>query len=450
MTDSSRWERGLELAGPDLRAQADVLRRRWPLVVVLAAVAAAAAAAVSFAQPERHRAQTTLVAVQAGGNALTSATFARTLADLVRSSIVAQTVVRSLRLPLSAAEVSRRTSVVTDAQSSAVTIRVDDTERGRAQAIAQSTATTLVQLLRQRLGEAAGGQSPDVPTITVFDPVHVVAGWSDPDRPRDIGLGAGLGLVLGLLLAFLRDRLDRRLRQPREFEAALAAPILATLDGPDGPAGDVAALRATVEVVVARRGVRTLLLAGVDDQAPVAPASVALARAFAAGGRRVALVEGDAEWSRLAEELRLGEPAPGLREVLAGTPLAAALRSTPADEGGEVIVLTGGRPDAGPAGQSLAGDGTAEVVRRLSERTDLVVLVAPTSGSAVGLDLARCADGVLLVCRPSRTRAEDAELLRSLLAGLGIVALGVVLAEGGSGGRRRARRLPSRPALRRA
>ncbi len=40
-------ESGLELAGPDLRAQVDVLRRRWLLVVVVTALAAAVAAVVT-------------------------------------------------------------------------------------------------------------------------------------------------------------------------------------------------------------------------------------------------------------------------------------------------------------------------------------------------------------------------------------------------------------------
>ena len=443
MTASPLPESGLELAGPDLRAQVAVLRRRWPVVLLVTAVAAAIAAGITFARTPLHRAETKLILAQASGGALPASTFQRTVRELVKSNIVAQNVIQDLRLTESATTLLDRISVASDPASSVLTIRADDPSRTRAQQIAQETALVFAQLVKQRLAEAATDptQSLVAPTATVFDPAHALPGQVSPDERRDIGIGAGAGLLLGLLLAFLIDHLDRRLRRPEDVAAAFGLPVLGSIGrGPrragalEGDMDGQAALRAALQLLALRRPLRTLLVAGVEDGAPSGAVAAGLAGAFSRAGARVVLVEGDIRRPRLSDQLGLGSPAPGLSEVLWGASIESALRTAFVDSGTEIDVLLGGTPAEGAEADRLSGDAMGSLSDQLSVAYDAVLLVAPSfAPGGAGLELARLADGVLLVCRAGRTTADAAAALRARLAALGFEPVGVVIAEAGAG-----------------
>ena len=440
---TSSSESGLELAGPDLRAQVAVLRRRWLLIVAVTAVAAGVAAAVTYARTPLHRAETKVLVAQ-GGNA-GSVAFARTLKDLVRSNIVAQNVVQDLRLQLSAGRLLDKLSVVADPSSAVITIRADDRSRARAQQIVQETALVFVQLVKQRFAEL----SPDpaqaalaAPTATVFDPAHALDGQLEPDPARDIGIGAGLGLLLGLLGAFLRDALDRRLRSRDVAAAAFALPVLATVQAGsdkrrslDGDVEGLATLRSSLQLLALRRPLCTLVVtgatAGVEPVAGLVAAG--LATAYARAGSRAILVECDVRRPLLGDALGLGASSPGLTDVIAGAELAGAVRSAPA-AAGQVAVLLAGTPSAGAAADILGGVAAATLIDRLSGSYDIVVLAAPALlGGADALELARLADGTLVVGRLGRTTLDEAHQVRDLLAGIGLEPLGVVLAAASRG-----------------
>lgn len=434
---------GLELAGPDLRAQVAVLRRRWLLVVLVTAVAAGVAAAVTYARTPLHRAETKLLVAQGGTTG--SAAITRTLEGLVRSNIVAQNVIQDLRLQLSAGRLLDRISVRSDPGSAVITIRADDHDRARAQQIVQETALVFVQLVKQRFAEL----SPDPaqaaaasPTATVFDPAHTLGGQLEPDPVRDIGIGAGLGLLLGLLGAFLGDALDRRLRSRDAAATAFALPVLATVQAAggkrltvDGDVDGLATLRASLQLLALRRPLGTLVVTGAGPSAePVAGLVAAgLAAAYARAGARTILVECDVRDPRLGEALGLGAGSPGLTDVIAGAELAGAVRSAPTAQG-EVAVLLGGSPGKGAAADILGGAAAASLIDRLAGSYDVVVLAAPgLLGGAAALELARVADGTIVVGRLGRTTSDEARQARDLLAGVGLEALGVVLAAAGRG-----------------
>lgn len=459
MTASPLPENGLELAGPDLRAQVAVLRRRWPIVLAVTAIALGAAAGITFGRTPLHRAETKLILAQSSGaTVLPASTFGRTVRDLVKSNIVAQNVIQDLRLTVSADELLDRVSVVADPASSVLTIRADDPSRTRAQQIAQEVALVFAQLVKQRLAEASTDPARVVtgPTATVFDPAHALPGQVSPDVARDLAIGAAIGVLLGLLIAFLADHLDRRLRDPDAVAAAFGLPVLGTIRRAprrrgvvDGDMDGQAALRAALQLLALRRPLRTLLIAGVDGSAPSATVAAGLAGAFSRAGARVVLVEGDVRAPGLADQLGLGSPAPGLSEVLWGASLESALRTAFIDGGTEIDVLLGGTPAEGAEADRLSGEAMANLADQLAAMHDAVLLVAPSfAAGAAGLELARLADGVLIVCRGGATTADAAAALRARLAGLGVEPVGVVIADGaapapaGKGGGPRLPRLP--------
>ena len=79
----------------------------------------------------------------------------------------------------------------------------------------QDRAQSLGMLAELRNGNVEVAQAATVPTSP-----------SSPKTSRNTALGAVLGLLLGLGLAFLLERLDRRIREPKDLEAIYGLPLL--------------------------------------------------------------------------------------------------------------------------------------------------------------------------------------------------------------------------------
>jgi Mrp family chromosome partitioning ATPase len=248
-------------------------------------------------------------------------------------------------------------------------------------------------------------------------------------------LGLLLGLLVGVALALLRDALDTRPRNAREAAELVGAPLLGqgrdALRLPAGTASRRAAsyesVAATVLLVQRKRPFRTIGVAAARRQGGAAMAAAGLASALTRLGPNVGLVDlhGGA-----AAHFGI-EGGPGLADLAAGRASAGDLpqyawhgrgrRDPGIDSPGSLWVVRCGT-DGGNAG---AAHGALEaLVEELSQRLDLVVVVAAPLGEPGGSALQLMAADVLLPVVSLRT--DDREALDELRETLRLVEVPVL------------------------
>lgn len=289
-----------------------------------------------------------------------------------------------------------------------------------------------------------------------------------PKRKLLLAGGALLSLLLGLVLAFVRDRLDGRIRGRRDLETAgagavlaeiprrrqrRAAPRIAAVDAPEGAESEgyrrlhatlLHALRAHERTVIAVVGECRLG----DANGPAANIAVNLALA----GNPVALVLpscSDATIEGFSASLQLARPDADLPDVLAGAPISRAIANSARVTDLAVIY---GRA-AADAGQSLlAGKRLDALIAQLRERGGYVVLdgSAPLNRSQA-VALATLADAVIVVAEARSTQRAMVASLAEELAQVGDLPVGCALIRSPrAGDERSSRRRLARPDVRAA
>jgi capsular exopolysaccharide synthesis family protein len=270
---------------------------------------------------------------------------------------------------------------------------------------------------------------------------------SSPRLVRNTILGALGGLVLGVALAFLLERLDRRLRSPREIEEIFERPVLAAI--PDsralarsGLAQDVLPaaegesfrmLRANLRYFNVDRAVHSVLVTSAAPGDGKSTVAWNLASTAAGSGARVLLMEADLRHPAIAASLNLRGRS-GLSTVLAGeASLEDAIQQIPVqakatDLGLRTVdVLLAGPLPPNPA-ELLESNRMREVIEGAERSYDLLVIdTPPASVVADAIPLLTQVGGVIVVGRLTKTTREAAVHLRNQLRNLDARILGVVV-----------------------
>jgi capsular exopolysaccharide synthesis family protein len=442
-----------------LRHYLDVVRRRrWTVLAVLAA-ALAAAVAISQAQAKTYQATTKIVVGQ--GNGLIPAPYAgavqpytATMADLVKSDIVARTVIQRLGLRTSPDKLLEKVSVSINPTTSVMTVHVKDHRAVRAVEIARNVASVFAGLVRTQFGSKPVTVAPGTTQLplsaTVFDPAHADPEAVSPRPLRDTILGVVIGLVLGLVAAFLREHFDRRLRTREAVEAAFGVPVIGqvpTLDdntatGTFAPGGRVPeavrALRANLEYLAIRRPLRTILITSASPQQGKTTVTAYLAVALARAGAATVAVEADLRRPRLGDAFGTPPVGPGLSGAIVGaSDVDSATIELRAPEGGDVGRGEPGRLAFLPSGplppnpsELVSSDQMTRLLERLGVMFDHVLVDSPPILLvADSLELARSVDGVIVVARRNSATKDEAHEVRKLVERLGVNLLGVVFTD---------------------
>jgi polysaccharide biosynthesis transport protein len=324
--------------------------------------------------------------------------------------------------------VQRRLDALTDSEL--------EGRRGRS---IQERAEELQTLASLQTGNAELVQRAEVPDSP-----------SSPNTMRNVALGVVLGLLLGAGLAFLLERLDRRVRDPKEFEDLLDRPLLASIPqsrvlATSGPAhenglppGEQEAfrmLRANLRYFSVDRPVRSVLVTSAAPGDGKSTVSWNLALAAAGTGAKVLLMETDLRHPSLAASGAQLAAAPGLSTVLAGQlefPEAVQTINVPSQTGGGFSDRTMDVIAAGPLPPNpvdlIESDRMRTLLREAEEHYDLVVLdTPPTSIVSDAIPLIREVSGVIVVTRLGKSTRESVSHLRSQLDNLNAPVLGVVV-----------------------
>jgi capsular exopolysaccharide synthesis family protein len=444
--------------GLGLRHYLEIVRRRKWIVLSIFTVAVAAALAISLTMANVYQAKTTIVVGQGNslfqpGEASAVQPFTATMGDLVKSNVVARTVISQLHLPETPEDVLNKISVSINPQTAVVKIAVRDHSKPRAVAIADRVGKVFSQLVKKRFGtkaepSAVPGTPVQLPlTATVFDPAHADPKPVAPRPFRNTVLAGILGLILGLIAAFLREHFDRDLRTRDAVEKSFGVPVIGQVPSVHkgrrvlarhtfGPVDEaLRALRANLQYLGVRRPLRTLLITSAGAEQGKTTLAANLAVVLAQSGASSVIIDGDLRRPAL-DRLFETERGLGLTSVLVGAAdLEDVLVELPdavtagADSSARLSFLASGPLPPNPS-ELLSSTPMAKVLDRLGVLYDYVVIDSPPLLLvADALELARVVDGVILVVRRNETTTDEAREVRGLVDRLGINVVGVVFTD---------------------
>jgi capsular exopolysaccharide synthesis family protein len=481
----------------DIEKALSILRRRAPVVVLCALLVAAIAFALSKRQTKQYSATAALVfntnqpnQQVAGLTEVTSASpqaQQSTNVKLVELGDTANLTATKLGGGLTAQQIKTKLSISPQGESNVVDVSATATSptlasriantysnefiKGQARASRQyfGSALTLVRkeyaaLPRQQRTGPQGlaltdrAQSLQILSQLQSGNVQVAqaatppSGPSSPKVKRNTALGGVLGLLLGVALAFLLERLDRRIKEPEDLERIFRLPLLGMI--PDSPAyprhvadtqgaapaalppGELEVfrmLRARLRYFNVDRDLRTVLVTSAASGDGKTTVVQNLAEAAASMGTRVLVIESDLRRPSLAERFALTR-APGLAEVLiSAVRVEDAVQDTsvvPTSNGtrakSSVSILPAGAPPPNPA-ELIESHAMERVLEWAAANYDLVLLdTPPLSVVPDAIPLLRRTDGVLIVSRLRKNTRDGAARMRDELTSLGAPLLGVV------------------------
>jgi polysaccharide biosynthesis transport protein len=373
-------------------------RRRW-IVIGTAILVTATAAVVSKTLTPIYEASARLLVVQADESQSFDAVqaaqvTARTYAEILGSPNLAADVADRLGDGTTRDDVESATSFSTIPETQLLEITAEATSAAGSKRIADTYASAFEAYARTRLEPTTKAQ------VRLADAAPLPDGPARPQPTLYTAFAGLLSLLLGVGLAFLRERLDTRIRNAEELERDFGLPPLARVPRRDRSREARAAFAEAfrllrVSLSLGGEGLeapRSVVFTSTSEGEGKTTTSLHLALAAAEAGQRVIVVEADVYRPRLRAAFGRDVNAPrGLTTYLAGEDqLDDVLEGTPIP-GVQVI-------PAGPSSRSLLGllEGGRghRLLDDLHARADLVVVDCPP--------LAPRADATLFAARADR------------------------------------------------
>jgi succinoglycan biosynthesis transport protein ExoP len=282
----------------------------------------------------------------------------------------------------------------------------------------------------------------------VAEAASVPGAPSSPKPLRNTVFGGLIGLLLGCGLAFLRDSLDRRLRDTREIQHELALPIVGSVRvealgnvayvanglGPmtDQDVESFRIMRANLEFLDVDHPMGSILVTSPLPQEGKSTISASLAAASAAAGKRTLLIECDLRRPVFSSRISI-RSSPGLSDYLIGKagpgdivqvvtlsdarPDGKATNGSEAvaSEAGQLAVIVAGSQALRPA-ELISSQRFRSFLEEVTKVYDAVVIDTPPLLSVADtLELVPLVDGVLICIRADQTTRDQARAVKTAL-----------------------------------
>lgn len=472
----------------DLGDYVKVVRRHWKLVVAVTAIAVAGAALWTSVQTRIYTGIAEVIVRPAlSGSQLLGTTQPLNVVnerEIMNSLQVATIAAQRVELSETPRQLLGRLEVVTRKDADVLQVRfthpdptiaaqgaqgfatayldysnrrAQDLIEGRIQAIADNIASLREQKGTQVAIAALEQQTAELRAIPVSSgdilvPADPPRYPTSPDLVLNVTLALFLGLFVGLVAAFVRERMDDRLRGRGDLEETIGVPVmtmipqvpswrdrseahLVSLEAPRSPAAEAyRTLRTSILVTAAERGIKTLMVVSAGAGEGKTTTAANLAVVLAQADKRVVLISADLRRPRLHEFFGLGSSEHGLAEVLGGTRRAwESLRSGKVDN---LWIMASGRIPEQPT-ELLQSEAMRGLIAEQREVVDFIIIdCPPVLAVADSLVLAPMVDAVIYVADAQDTPRGGVLQARAQLDQVGARVLGAVLndVEGTSAG----------------
>jgi polysaccharide biosynthesis transport protein len=236
-------------------------------------------------------------------------------------------------------ELAKHLSAYNPANTNILQIACSMSTASKAVACANAVARSYMNYRNEvGFGYTKKDQASDPLSVSIVTAAPLPTAQASKRKVELLALGVILGLALGIGTAFLRDRLDDRVRDRNDLGRCLRAPVLGdipvmsrrstppesvTIVAPrSAPAEAYRHLRARISPLISSAGSRGKVVLVTSAQAGEGRTSVAanLAAVMAFAGAKVLLVDADRRQRRnlsLSEVFRVSPAQPGLSDLLA-------------------------------------------------------------------------------------------------------------------------------------
>ena len=373
-----------------------VIRRRWPVILIVLVVALTGGALYNATQKSEYTASTSLflrapdvkTSTSAYQGDLFSRQRAQTYMNIITSDELAQSVIDKLGLSMSPSELESRVSASTVKETVIIVLSAKDSDPQEAANIANGYASVFASYVAKVENVQNDPSVP--PLVTVINAASadtaVRGGYS---LTMTLLVALIVALVVSALIIWFLEYFDTKPRTRRDIEEAAGAPVIATfgsdIDDPGVPSGSLTpalaeeAQRAGVAVRQRLQQVTRSDDAGYEDDVDDTDGA-----AFALVGDRAGVGAVQAGYA-MAE----GIAASGASVSL--LTLGAYVADVPADSGSSVTLLS--LPTA------FSDEATIrESLEQLRSKTDYVVVASSSAVTSVESEVALSLSDAFVLC----------------------------------------------------
>ncbi|MBM7417279.1 MULTISPECIES: Wzz/FepE/Etk N-terminal domain-containing protein [Nocardiaceae] len=405
----------------------NIARRRWMTILAFVVLGTVAAAAYTSTLSYSYTSSSRLYVSMATGTSVSDAYQGNMAAqqrvtsyvNLVTSERVMSGVIEDLQLDTTPAALASTVTTSFAPATVLIGISVSDTTPDGARAINDAVVTEFRDLVNE-IETTEIGAAPAA-KVTVVDPATTPAAVGGPAPMRTLLMGAVAGMLLGCAAAYLRDRLDKRIRTTGQVAAVAPTTFLGDIKAATRTAdARRAALR--LDASVGRTTPHSIAVIGVSP-AGGSDTVLALARALSGLGRPTLVVDGCTDGTGVSSRM---QNAGGLADLARSPKRSATDLTRPSQIEGLSILPMGVGDDRTTL--FLASPRFGTIVQSLKADRDYVVIDATSVADATdALAIAVHVDHVIVAVENGTTTAAQLRALLTELDSIGVAVAGTVL-----------------------